>query len=199
MWRSTTRRLLRPARDFALDFLFPPRCGGCGKVGYGFCPDCAELVMPVVELGGWQAYAAEGGGGMEMDWRLEEAAIERFYVPGEYLGPLRKALVKLKYGNGRYLAPALAAGLAGRLAEGDFAGAVLVPVPLHAKRQRERGYNQSLLIARELSRELGVGVLEGGLRRVKQTRPQVGLRRANVRGAFVAEVELGGPGRGAGR
>jgi len=188
VWRSTTRRLLRPARDFALDFLFPPRCGGCGRVGYGFCPDCAELVMPVVEVGGWEAYAADSGGGVAMDWRLEEAAIETFYARGEYLGPLRKALVKLKYGNGRYLAPALAAGLAGRLAEGDFAEAVLVPVPLHAKRQRERGYNQSLLIARELGRELGVGVLEGGLRRVKQTQPQVGLtrvmRRANVRGTW---------------
>ena len=136
---------------------------------------------------------------MEMDWRLEEAAIERFYVPGEYLGPLRKALVKLKYGNGRYLALALAAGLAGRLAEGDFAGAVLVPVPLHAKRQRERGYNQSLLIARELSEELGVGVLEGGLRRVKQTRPQVGLRWANVWGRSWRRWSWGGPGRGAGR
>jgi ComF family protein len=126
-----------------------------------------------------------------MDWRLEEAAIETFYALGEYLGPLRKALVKLKYGNGRYLAPALAAGLAGRLADGDFAEAVLVPVPLHVKRQRERGYNQSVLIARELGRELGVGVLEGGLRRVKQTQPQVGLtrvmRRANVRDVVLVD------------
>ena len=197
MWRSTTRRLLHPAREFTLDFLFPPRCGGCGRVGYGFCPECAELVTPVAEVGGWAAYAVDEGTGVAVDWRLEEAAIERFYAVGEYRGPLRKGLVKLKYGNGRYLAPALAAGLAGRLVEGEFGEAVLAPVPLHAKRHRERGYNQSVLLARELGRELGVAVLQRGLRRVKQTRPQVGLtaakRRANVRGAFVADAEaLGG-------
>ena len=166
-------------------------------MGYGFCPTCAELVMPVAEVGGWKAYAAADGDGAVLDWRLEEAAVEMFYAMGEYRGPLRKALVKLKYGNGRYLARALAAGLAGQLAGGDFGEAVLVPVPLHKKRQRQRGYNQSVLIARELGRELGLGVLERGLRREKHTRPQVGLsavkRRANVRGAFVAEVEeLGG-------
>ena len=197
MWRSTTRRLLRPASNFALDFLFPPRCGGCGRVGYGFCPTCSELVTPVAEVGGWTAYVGDEGKGAALDWRLEEAAIERFYALGEYRGPLRKALVKLKYGNGRYLAPALASGLAGRLGGGEFGEAVLVPVPLHKKRERERGYNQSKLIARELARELGVVVLERVLQRVKHTRPQVGLtavkRRENVRGAFRADTEeMGG-------
>ena len=131
--------------------------------------------MLVAEVGGWEAYAADAENEVVMDWRLEEAALERFYALGEHRGPLRKALVKLKYGNGRYLAPAMAAELAGRLADGDFGEAVLAPVPLHAKRQRERGYNQSVLIARELGRELGVGVIERGLRRVKRTQPQVGL------------------------
>ena len=64
----------------------------------------------------------------------------------------------------------------------------LVPVPLHPARESERGFNQSLLLARRLARRWGLPV-EKALRRVRPTRPQTDLsageRRANVRGAFV--------------
>jgi ComF family protein len=66
-------------------------------------------------------------------------------------------------------------------------GAVLVPVPLHPRRQRERGFNQSELLAREIARRT-VPVAPGALVRRQDTRPQTGLsaaaRRANVKGAF---------------
>ena len=64
----------------------------------------------------------------------------------------------------------------------------LVAVPLARQRQRERGYNQAELLARELSRLLPLPLLEGTSRRVRATPPQAGLTRAqrleNVRGAF---------------
>lgn len=67
---------------------------------------------------------------------------------------------------------------------------LLVPVPLHPKRQRERGYNQSALLARELSRHWQLSVEERALQRIRYTTPQVGLsavqRRVNVVGAFQA-------------
>jgi competence protein ComFC len=70
--------------------------------------------------------------------------------------------------------------------EGDID--VIVPVPLHISRQRQRGYNQSALLARELGTYLRRPVLEDTLLRIKATPPQVGLdaraRKANVRGAF---------------
>jgi ComF family protein len=66
--------------------------------------------------------------------------------------------------------------------------AVLVPVPLHPRRQRARGFNQSELLARELGRRAGMTVAPAALVRRQDTPPQTGLsaaaRRANVRGAF---------------
>ena len=65
---------------------------------------------------------------------------------------------------------------------------VLIPVPLHAARQRERGYNQAGLLAREMARRVGLAVDEQTLVRQRATSPQVGLdavqRGQNVRDAF---------------
>jgi ComF family protein len=65
---------------------------------------------------------------------------------------------------------------------------MIVPVPLHPSRLRERGYNQAALLARELSAYVAGDVVEDCLIRTKATIPQVGLRaqerRANVRDAF---------------
>jgi ComF family protein len=65
---------------------------------------------------------------------------------------------------------------------------VIVPIPLHPSRQRKRGYNQALLLARELGRRLEKPVEEKSLVRTRHTRPQVDLdasaRYANVKGAF---------------
>jgi len=71
---------------------------------------------------------------------------------------------------------------------------VLVPVPLSPQRQRERGYNQAALLARELSRRLGLPLAEGLLRRIRAGPPQarsvdVEERRHNVLGAFVADPQ----------
>jgi ComF family protein len=71
---------------------------------------------------------------------------------------------------------------------------LIVPVPLHAARQRERGYNQSALLAMPLSRVSNLPVAEPALERVKVTTPQVTLnaveRKANVRAAFEARSDL---------
>jgi len=68
------------------------------------------------------------------------------------------------------------------------ARAVVVPVPLHASRRRERGYNQSLLIARAVAKALQLPVEGGVLRRVRITSTQTALdlagRAVNVQGAF---------------
>ena len=64
----------------------------------------------------------------------------------------------------------------------------LVPVPLHPRRQRERGFNQSELLAEALGRRARIGVAAAALVRRQDTRSQTGLsaaaRRANVKGAF---------------
>jgi ComF family protein len=109
---------------------------------------------------------------------------------GPYEGGLRAVLHELKYRGRRRVAGRLADAL---LSSPDAqrvlaAGGVLVPVPLHPRRRRERGFNQSELIAAALSRGTGLETAAGALVRRRDTAPQTGLsaasRRANVRGAF---------------
>ena len=76
-----------------------------------------------------------------------------------------------------------------------------MPVPLHASRLAERGYNQSALLAAEVARGIGLAVDEGVITRTRPTPPQTGLsageRRTNVAGAFA--VTPGGAARLAGK
>jgi len=105
-------------------------------------------------------------------------------------GPLRTAIHQFKYEGLRSLAAPLGQLMSrawSELVPVDGLDAI-VPVPLHPARQRERGYNQASLLARELSRSLHCPVVEDELVRVKATTPQIDLsaeqRRANVQGAF---------------
>ncbi len=110
-----------------------------------------------------------------------------------YEGALMKAVHRLKYGAKSYLADSLGPILA-RFAETcmvNTEGLLTIPVPLHPKKLRERGFNQSLLLARHVARHLGTELDFLSLRRVKYRLPQAGLgkeaRRKNVLGAFRME------------
>ncbi len=104
-----------------------------------------------------------------------------------YAPPLDRLLPRLKFHGdlaaGRLLAQLLAEGLAG--APRPLA---LVPVPLHRRRLRQRGYDQALEMARPLARTLALPLLADRLQRRRATAPQSELdaraRRGNVRGAF---------------
>jgi len=94
----------------------------------------------------------------------------------------------------RAIAPFLAELLADYLELNPLPGEVLVCVPLHPRRLRERGYNQSSLLARELGRRIDLLVIEDCLIRVKQAQPQVRAvnveeRRRNVADAFMCRDE----------
>jgi ComF family protein len=96
----------------------------------------------------------------------------------------------LKYGNLRALAAPLARLLNDYLMTKPAPGEVLVPVPLHRKRLRERGYNQSSLLARELGKLADLPVLDNCLIRRQHALPQartatVDERHKNVADAFV--------------
>ena len=110
---------------------------------------------------------------------------------GRYDGILKELILLFKYGRfpvlSRPLARFAAESLGGE--EGLWQGVdLLVPVPLHRKRKRERGFNQSRRLARDLARIRGLGTLEGCLVKVRSTPPQTSLegagREANVRGAY---------------
>lgn len=95
----------------------------------------------------------------------------------------------MKYRNLRSLSTCLADLLADYLRSHPLPGEVLVCVPLHPRRLRERGYNQSGLLAGELGGRIGLPVIDDCLVRLKQSQPQVRAadvaeRRRNVMDAF---------------
>lgn len=107
-----------------------------------------------------------------------------------YGGPVADAIRRFKYGD----RPELASMLAPFLLEAavPLGGRVdrVVPVPLHPRRYRSRGYNPSTLLAVPVAKRLAVPLCTRRLRRVRDTPPQAGLsvqaRDDNVRGAFAA-------------
>jgi ComF family protein len=109
---------------------------------------------------------------------------------GPFDGSLRLLVHELKYRGRRRVASRLAGLLLEEPAVRRLLtpGAELVPVPLHPRRRRERGFNQAELLAAALARGSGLAVAPGVLVRRKDTSPQAGLssaaRRRNVSGAF---------------
>lgn len=87
------------------------------------------------------------------------------------------------------LAPLLAGTFVESWKRGEFD--FLVPIPLHPKRKRKRGFNQAAVLARKLSRLIAIPWSESALRRVRDTAPQVGLsdseRLRNLHAAFECE------------
>jgi len=102
---------------------------------------------------------------------------------------MRQSIHQLKYRNLRALAQPLVKLLQDYLVTNPVPGEVLVPVPLHHKRLKERGYNQSRLLARELGKLINLPVVDDCLIRQRHASPQarastVDERRSNVDGAF---------------
>jgi ComF family protein len=111
------------------------------------------------------------------------------YAYGEYEGPLRKLIHEFKYSGVSQLAAKLGPMMSGAMPREQRFEAI-VPMPLHWRKRLERGFNQSELLAKVLSKRTGIPVVNA-LRRRKSTTPQAGLtraqRRTNVAGAFEAD------------
>lgn len=118
-------------------------------------------------------------------------AYDRVVAAFHYAPPLDRLIQGGKYHGRLDWLNLLGRELADRLADRKTDVDVLVPVPLHRTRLRERGYNQSLELARPLARRLGLPIVTSGVRRARATLPQTGLsrelRRRNVRRAFSLE------------
>jgi ComF family protein len=103
-------------------------------------------------------------------------------------GVLRQAIHRFKYERLAAMADPFGDMLADYWRAEQLAADWLIPVPLHPSRERDRGYNQSELLARQLARRVNVPVSSHGLRRIRATAVQMTLnaaqRRENVAGAF---------------
>jgi len=184
--------LLRSGKliELAVDSFFPRRCVGCGKVGGFLCPECLgklpRLLSPLCPNCG----RPQASGIVCPDCRRRQTEIDGIRSPFRFDEVIRKAIHQLKYRNLKAISPCLAELLADYLRSNPLPGEALVCVPLHPRRLRERGYNQSGLLARELGGLIDLPVIENCLIRVKQAQPQVRAvdveeRRRNVADAFV--------------
>lgn len=117
-----------------------------------------------------------------------------FYGP--YQGLLRRCLIHLKFYGALPLGAALGRLLCAHPQLRECGADCIVPVPLHARRLAERGYNQALELARPLRDVLGVPLLPELLIRTRATDPQTGgsfgQRHANIKGAFAGRAAVRG-------
>ena len=154
----------------------PPACAGCGRSGSLLCDRCVGAFAPPFRTED-RFVAADAGVVLGDALLLATAAFA-------YAGPMRRALAALKYSGASRLAPMLAriASPSLRTLLAITGPALLVPVPVHAERRRERGYNQAGLIARALGPTSSL--LERMRPTTKQHRLDRAARLANLRGAF---------------
>jgi len=211
--QSPASRWPSPVSKAAAGFLaviFPTLCPVCGQEAsspgwISVCTSCWETLKP------WQGagcarcglpfasvHAADSSEALCGACRNGTSDFDLARSYGVYTFPLRELILEVKFRRrerwGRTLGTLLASlwpGISSCLLDGQ---PLIVPVPLHAARQRERGFNQAELLAHGLRRKLGRGGVQppqldsSCLRRTLPTRPQTGLshrtRFENVRGAF---------------
>ncbi|MBC7876614.1 MAG: ComF family protein [Anaerolineales bacterium] len=176
----------------ALDLLFPPSCGGCGKIGSRWCVDCQKHVQV---LNGTLCEIC----GLPLDkpgicdtCRADRPHFRALRAWAVFDNPVQTALHKLKYRRDISLGDSLASQMFPYVKELNWPIDMIVPIPLGKKRRRERGYNQVGMIARPLAMALDVKYAPNELIRSKETLSQVGLtkaeRKLNVQEAFQAGV-----------
>ncbi len=177
-----------------LDLVFPRRCGGCNRPGLAWCDVCRAQTRPVGDSICPRCGRPQPRPGVCPPCRHTPIEIDGIRSAVMFEGPVRKAIHHLKYTARTSLAEPLGAYLIEYWQTHPLPADLLIPVPLHAARSRERGYNQSTLLARQLARAAALPVREPALQRVKATVPQVTLnaaeRKANVHEAFTADAGL---------
>jgi len=188
-------------KDIILDILFPRFCFGCGVEGVYLCEDC-EATIEISEYkyclcnennlripeqskkGKCKKCNSKKLSGLYSSLSYKEKPLTKkliyfFKYPPYYLKDLAKPLASLIINHILLLN------------ENPFKNSVLIPVPLDKKKIKQRGYNQSEELAKEISKATGVPFLTNVLIKTKSTPPQMELskekRRENLRDVFVCK------------
>jgi ComF family protein len=165
------RRFHHALQDI-LDLVFPPQCAGCNQSGSILCPACATSIRPRSLL----------------PPRYDIDGISCLYTVNSYQGTLRTCIHALKYKGVTRLAEPLGMLLSQLYLSYHVGADMLMPVPLHPDRYRQRGYNHAELLARVCAEKVGVPFASHLLVRTRATPAQVGLnadqRQQNMVNAF---------------
>ena len=191
---------LRDIGSGLVDLIFPPRCAACGiilgeKPISPFCETCRsdfELLCetPLCQTCGTPYADRTAANHLCGSCLLSPPPFAASRSVAAYQGVLQHAIHRLKYGRDVTLAKTLGQTMA------DFPYPlfdirdyeIIMPVPLHVRRLRERGFNQALLIARTIAKRHHLKLDYLSLAKIKDTAPQVAFgrreRESNVKGAF---------------
>jgi len=177
-----------------LDWLYPPYCGGCEKPGSRWCSTCQSNVR---KPGGTICYRC--GDSLNIGTECQRCSVQKPLFKalrswGMYEGPLRNAVHSFKYKKNIGLAESLSKHLIDLYYTLNWKVDLIIPVPLSSGRQLERGYNQANLLAYPMSLACRLAYSSRAIRRVRETRSQVGLstgeRLLNVQNAFEADTRM---------
>ena len=185
---NTVLSLLKPA----LDIIYPHYCGGCGAQGKSVCPACEKAFEKIDEeaccplCGRWIGKRVICGACTGNRTYFTEG-----HFGFSFQGPLREAIHSFKFAGrkdvGRHLVQLLSPYVQSMSDRFD----VIAPLPVTEKRLKERGFNQSYIIAEELGGLTGKPINYTSLRKIRETADQYSLsreeRRRNIRGAFAVE------------
>jgi ComF family protein len=184
--------LLQKSKQFLYDLLYPPRCVSCRSAQGWFCQTCVSKISliapPICRRCGSPVSTNSAPRCPECKSNplqfIDSIRSASFFEDN----PIRPAIHFLKYRNYQAVAEILGQILVNAYRIHHLEAGVIIPVPLHPARLKERGYNQSELLAREMARILGVPVNTTSLQRVRKTKTQMQLgvleRRQNVLDAF---------------
>lgn len=189
--------------SYLVDIIYPPRCSLCRLFfrankepvsSHHVCSDCLDdlvaIAPPMCSVCGFPFATPLGHDHLCENCLRTMPWYDQVRVPYFYSGLIREAIQRLKYGSETHLASSLGALLSSFARERipNPRDCVIVPVPLHRRRLRERGFNQSVLLAKVLSSHLEIRLDYLSLIRKRDTKAQTGLgkeeRRKNVRDAF---------------
>ncbi|MDP3772489.1 MAG: ComF family protein [bacterium] len=186
----------RHAKEYALDLVFPKACLRCGSEGAWCCESCTAKIIVVPP----QCFVChtlapattKNPAGKTCEHCRKNTPVQYFFSPFIYQDETVRTLIQaLKYERIRSLDAWFAAALADYLHYFQIvipADALIIPIPLHRRRHRSRGFNQSELIAQALGTRLGVPVACDVLIKKSATVPQADLPRrerlTNITGSF---------------
>lgn len=189
--------------DFIASIFYPKSCVGCRKPGSYICPDCFAKISFLEYQ--YCAVCQKGTiNGLTHPRCLTPYSIDGIIASISYKGIVKKLLYQFKYRPYLYdlkspLGRLMYEGLIQNETFMNFArkkDVFITPIPLHARREKKRGYNQSKLLAQELSKRTGILHIDEILSRKIYTKPQFQLtkeeRKNNLKNAFKVNKDVKG-------
>lgn len=159
-----------------LDFIFPPSCVICNKIDKQYlCKECEVKIEKYIHIN-----------------TIKEMKDDRFHLL-KYAGLVREKMIQYKFYNKAYLYNFFCEILMKNKKACEFLKSydIIIPVPIHKKRKRMRGYNQSELIAEKVANNLNLKIGKDVLYKNKHTKPQSSMdkvqRLKNAQGVYIVE------------